>query len=85
MVNGKYFATVEVILTSGGLSTSKREFSNCFLTVNDNFLIVSTNEDVKELGDPLTSVHQVFKLAEIIKFKTTAHNITNIKTTKNDS
>lgn len=81
----KHFKTVEIILSSGGLSTSKREFSDCQLTVNDNFLIVSNYEKVEKAGDPQERLHQVFKMSEIVKFKTVAHNITNIKTTKNDS
>jgi hypothetical protein len=85
MFNNKHFKTVEIILSSGGLSTSKREFSNCSLTVNENYLIISNYEKVEKLGDPQERLHQVFKMSEIIKFKTVAHNITNIKTTKNDS
>ena len=85
MYNDKHFKTVEIILSSGGLNTYKREFSDCQLTVNENFLIISNYEKVEKAGDPNQRVHQVFKMSEVVKFKTIEHNITNIKTTKNDS
>jgi hypothetical protein len=72
MFNNRYIEKVEIILTNGGLSTSNREFEKCYLTLNENHLIVSIHEDSTNINDPSVFIYYVFKLSEIVKFKTTA-------------